>query len=154
MRKVYKDRLLKLARLLMANAKNKKGVKFDLTSWGSVEDVGGKTDMSKPVKMDCGTTACAAGLAAISGQFKGLGYKTILWGHNTLQVDPTFRDYDGFNAITVYFGLNSEQGQRLFSPDFYPRKYRTKAKGEKHVAERIRYFVRKGTFPKDANRLY
>jgi hypothetical protein len=153
MRKVYKDRLLKLAKLLVANAKNKKGVKFDLNSWAIMEDVDVKPDTNQSVKMDCRTTACAAGLAAISGQFKGLGYQ-LSAGYKKLWVDPTFKHYEGFDAVTAYFGLNLEQGKRLFVPDFYPKKYQTKAKGEKFVAERIRYFVRKGEFPKDANRKY
>lgn len=48
MKAIYKRRLLKLAKLLREDAKNKKGVKFDL---GVVT----KTGYGEEAKIDCGT---------------------------------------------------------------------------------------------------
>lgn len=76
-----KRRLLKLADMLEADAKNKKRIKFDLDFVG--EPSSGEERMAhwvgkikwKP-EVSCGTTACAMGLASISGEFKkaGLSY--------------------------------------------------------------------------------
>lgn len=64
-----KKRLLRLAKLLREDARTKKGVMFDMGTWG---------DFKTPQPtMSCDTRACAFGLAAISGKFKreGLGFK-------------------------------------------------------------------------------
>jgi hypothetical protein len=60
-----KRRLLKLADLLVANAHNSKGMRFDLDHWGVFRG------HKRPRKLDCQTTGCALGLAAMSGAFKG-----------------------------------------------------------------------------------
>jgi len=74
-----KRRLLKLADLLEADAKNKKGVKFDLGTWGNLNEGTPEEEV-----ISCGTTACAAGLAAMSGAFKkeGLGYRLVPYWHD------------------------------------------------------------------------
>lgn len=59
MKAVYKKRLLKLADLLMKDARNKKGVMFDLSLLAKKEN-GGDPEPT------CGTKACAMGLAAIT----------------------------------------------------------------------------------------
>lgn len=64
-----KKRLLRLAKLLREDARTKKGVMFDMGTWG---------DFKTPQPtMSCNTRACAFGLAAISGKFKreGLSFK-------------------------------------------------------------------------------
>ena len=62
-----KRRLLKLADLLEADAENKTGVQFDLKGWGHSHDD------DTPVAVSCGTTACAMGLAVLSGAFADAG---------------------------------------------------------------------------------
>jgi hypothetical protein len=62
---VNKKRLLKLADLLEADAKNRKGIKFDLgtVAMSSAEDgnfIKGELEPS----VSCNTVACAMGLAA------------------------------------------------------------------------------------------
>lgn len=67
-----RDRLLRLARLLRADAKRKTGIKFDMTTYCT-------TDQDDEPGVDCGTRACALGLAALSNEFKaeGLRYKVV-----------------------------------------------------------------------------
>lgn len=125
-----KRRLLKLADLLDADSKNKKGICFDFTLWGEVEDE------HNPVS--CGTTACALGLAAVSGVFKkqglkyrvrggclGIGFKRT-WHPAT--VAARFFDItlsDAYELFVHSSGLPSAAG----------------AKAERAVAKRIRNFV-------------
>ena len=129
-----KNRLLKLAALLEADAKNKKGVKFDLGIWGRSDD-----PELTPVSVSCGTTACAVGLAVVSGAFKRSGlYNTAdLPG----RISPSFDNRVGFDAVEAFFDLTGEEAGFLFSDDFYPVSFRTGAKGERFVAKRIRQFV-------------
>lgn len=68
-----KRRLLKLADLLVKDARTKKGIRFSMDVV-----IARKNPEAGAVKMDCGTTGCAMGLAAVSGAFKraGLSCKT------------------------------------------------------------------------------
>lgn len=136
-----KRRLLKLADLLEADAKNKKGVKFNLHIVGYVDGV----PDDENVKLDCGTSACAMGLAAMSGAFKreGLSYKvTEGWMNN---IEPTFNGralmYD--TAAMRVFDIKRREANFLFTPSSYECDYDQLkgAKGERLVAKRIRNFV-------------
>lgn len=131
-----KRRLLKLADLLEANAKNEKGAKFDLSGWGGSEQ--------GPVAVSCGTTACAAGLAVISGAFKRAGLFNASGSpdgiHPGLHVTKHNRLY-GFDALEKLFDLGFQESSWLFSDGYYPRELRRGAKGERAVAKRIRDFV-------------
>lgn len=135
-----KRRLLKLARLLEADAQKRRGIKFNLAVVGSVE----KMPPDGKVKLDCGTQACAMGLAALSGAFRrqGLSYRirrNVFYGIN---IDTTMngrsRDYD--RAAMAVFDLTKIQAHFLFSPVEYLETPR-EAKGERFVAKRIRNFV-------------
>ena len=124
-----KRRLLKLAKLLRANAKNKTGVKFDIESWGKVPP--------GEVKLDCGTTACAVGLAVISGVFKkqGLSYQ------NQYGIPvPTYQGERGFFAVETFFNITEPQALYLFHKDEYALSLRQGAKAERAVATRIERF--------------
>jgi hypothetical protein len=131
---VNKRRLLRLADLLEANAKNEKGVKFDLDSWAKLPP--GK------VTLDCRTTACAVGLACISGEFEELTYRRGLLTPSKLI--PLFRELIGWDAVERFFGLNEDRAYRLFNDKFYPPEKRKGAKGERAVAYRIRRMVAAG----------
>src|SRR5580704_5650057 len=95
-----KRRLLKLADLLEADAKNKKGIQFDYHHWGSVGN--------REEPLSCGTSACALGLAAISGAFTraGLGYTTHPWG--SLGFTLNGRTIKPMSAAKRVFGLNHQ----------------------------------------------
>ena len=121
-----KRRLLKLADLLEADAKNDKGVKFDLGAWAELP--------AGEVTLDCQTTACAIGLACISSEFEELTYRRSGWQRNGLV--PLFKDFRGWDAVQRFFGLTEGQAYRLFNDSSYPED-----KGERAVAYRIRRMV-------------
>lgn len=126
-----KRRLLKLADLLEADAKNKKGIKFDLSTWGCSEDA--------PVSISCGTTACAMGLAVVSGAFKRAGLQNYY--EDGSRICPYYKGKDGFDAAAALFEISAGAADFLFSRDRYPSYKRIGAAGEKFVAKRIRDFV-------------
>lgn len=128
-----KRRLLKLADLLEADAKNKKGVKFDLSSWGHTN--GG----DEAPFHSCGTTACAVGLAVVSGAFKRSGLKNLFVGDGT--ICPSYNGKSDWPATRDFFGLSIDESHYLFSEDHYPAEKSQGAIGERYVAKRIRDFV-------------
>lgn len=123
-------RLLKLADLLEQDAKNKKGIKFDLGLWGYVSDA------NSPVS--CGTSACAVGLAVASGAFKRAGLASLEGGP---RLTPKFRGLGGFAAVEAFFNLNMSESSFLFDDHSYRRAATKGASGERAVAKRIRDFV-------------
>jgi hypothetical protein len=122
-----KRRLLKLAELLETDAKNKKGIKFDMSTWGEVDNP------DKPIS--CGTSACAMGLAAMSGAFKraGLGYKIDGFGSLTVNMNGKG---DGIYSAEKLFDITSDEAEFLFIWTEGEG-----AKGERAVAKLIRNFV-------------
>jgi len=138
-----KERLLKLADLLEADAKNPKGVKFDLSEWGEA------VDPKTPV--NCGTSACAVGLACISGAFKkeGLGYEVVEgkeWDDldkpsAIYTINPTYKKMSGWDAVAKFFGIGYADAEYLFSSYEY-NSIPKGAKGERTVAKRIREFCK------------
>jgi hypothetical protein len=136
---LQKRRLLKLVALLQANARNKKGIRFDIESLGhkvNWEDF----NLKEVVPLDCGTSACAMGLASISGAFKkqGLGYKVEgcrIW--NTF--NGKFVAFD--LAAMRLFGITREQSHYLFAPRTYPFEKKKGAAGEREVVRRIKRIV-------------
>jgi hypothetical protein len=137
-----KHRLLKLADLLEADAKNKKGVKFDLHVVAQASDYLTIEDADAPYSAgaDCGTTACAMGLAAISGAFKRAGLSFRIYDR---AIETTFNgrkvEYD--RAAMRLFEITGVQAAFLFSPGYYPTEKREGAAGERYVAKRIRNLV-------------
>jgi hypothetical protein len=122
-----KRRLLKLADLLEKDAKNKKGIKFDMQVWGVIDNP------DKP--MSCGTSACAMGLAALSGAFKsaGLGYE--IGDDGGLWI--TIHGYHSpIGAAMWIFNIKDRAAAYLFLDQTG-----VGAKGERQVAKMIRDFV-------------
>lgn len=138
-----KKRLLKLADLLEADAENKAGISFNMMTVIARDDV----ELGSAVPMDCGTQACAMGLAALSGAFKrdgGLSYKLrkMEWGGFSIEttIDGRIRSYD--RAGMAVFGLTMREADFLFTPDSYDHGTPlSHAEGERNVAKRIRDFV-------------
>lgn len=137
---VGRKRLLKLATMLEEDAENKKGIKFDLAVVGRNRL---PSSGLKKFELNCNTTACAVGLAAISGRFKraGLSYQvvgseivTVMFGHSL-----PFHD-----AACCLFNITLDEVRYLFVPAAYPYNKRTGAAGERLVAKRIRDFVVNG----------
>jgi hypothetical protein len=128
-----KRRLLKLADLLDADAKNKKGIQFDMRSWGEVDDP------ENPIS--CGTQACAMGLAALSGAFKRAGLEAdIEFG----MVDFRWkrRYTDGFSAARKLFEIDDFEAEMLFG--LHRIMPREGAEAERAKAKQIRKFVKTG----------
>jgi len=145
-----KRRLLKLADLLEADAKNKTGIKFDLgliARKAPTADRPYHEDFSprEPIPVDCGTAACAVGLACISGAFAKSGLSYSISRDNGLM--PKYRRPDGktfsqwTSATTAFFGITPDECQFLFTQWRYPVGKTTGAIGERYVAKRIRNFV-------------
>jgi len=116
-----KRRLLKLADLLEANAKNRKGARFNIRTWGDV-------DNDAEPELSCGTTVCAIGLAAVSGAFKraGLRYK-IEPGWFSYNIEVFHEDKaairrlgdssaSGFLAARLLFDLSEREAAFFFLP--------------------------------------
>ncbi len=127
---VGRRRLLKLAAMLEADAKNKKGVSFDLGTWGWA-------DKRKPVS--CGTHACAMGLAVASGAFKRAGLRPMSRDRNLM---PRVGRLSGFEAAAKLFEIESEEADWLFDEHYYRELSTVEgAQAERAVAKRIRQFV-------------
>ena len=136
-----KRRLLKLADLLEADAKNKKGIKFDLGTWGYTEASNPFADDAPDPAVSCGTTACAMGLAAISGAFKRQGLKATISQRPTGKyIAVRLGRREGLSAATKLFGITMRVSEWLFLESGY-RTDINGAKGERVVANRIRDFV-------------
>jgi hypothetical protein len=102
-----KRRLLKLAALLEADAKNKNGIKFDMCDWGTVKN--------PDATMSCGTSACAMGLAALSGVFKRAGLRG---GVKSGAIHFYWHDYPvgGLYAAQKLFDIDRLTAMELFLP--------------------------------------
>ena len=128
--------MTRLADLLMKNSRNKKGLFFNYGDWGSVE-AGGKPGMN------CGTSACALGLAAISGKFPGLGYR---YSHGGLiSIDTNLRKpsvrLTNVETGALYFDLTNDESYHIFGGGIATEES-LGAKAERAVAKAIRQFVK------------
>lgn len=140
-----KENLLKLADMLEADAANPTGLKFDLGVIVELDTLPVSADYKIP--MSCGTSACAMGLAMLSGQFEKLGYiiRRLQDEVDIAEIDPT---WDGkivtfVHAAKQLFEITDEQAVWMFSPDYYDRTPQG-AEGELRVAQRIRGLVKHG----------
>src|SRR5258706_528932 len=102
-----KRRLLKLADLLEADAKNKNGIKFDMADWGLV------ADPENP--LSCGTDACAMGLAALSGAFRRAGLTASTPAGGRISFFWRGHESDGISAATKLFDIDRNDATDLFA---------------------------------------
>lgn len=132
-----KRRLLKLADLLEADAKNKKGIRFNMGNWGYVSD--------KTEPLSCGTSACAMGLAGLSGAFKRAGLET-----STMNGGVRFQwrgaPMNGFDVAVHLFDIHIDDADILFSPTGTEGR-NVGAAAERAKAQQIRKFVKTGALP-------
>jgi hypothetical protein len=142
-----KKRLLRLAKLLRKDAKCKTGVKFNMGDWGSTEDENTK------LGMNCGTQACALGLAAISGEFKreGLGFRNdIDFGDSkrvtTIEFTYKGRASNAIEAAVATFDIPECVADYIFGGDANVKTKGEGAKAEIEMAEIIEN-VAKGKLP-------
>lgn len=141
MKKIYKERLLKLADFLYNNVSTKN---FDLATFTAYDYTkytkGYRYDLV-PEKLckglknkDCGTTACALGWSPVVFS-RSLTYNDI--------GDPVLRSNG--DSADVFFGCKDDS---LFDYLFQKSSYRQGHNGPKSVANRIRKFVEDGKIPK------
>jgi len=133
-----KQRLLKLADLLEADAANRKGIKFDLGLWGSIDR------LDDEVSVSCGTTACAMGLAVVSGAFKRAGLINGAFTKDIIFPEMKGSGLGGIQAAAELFDIEVGEASYLFFDTEYPYEKRRGAAGERYVAKRIRKFVADG----------
>jgi hypothetical protein len=138
-----KERLLKLADLLEADAANPIGLKFDLGVWGTTEpdDFHDDAPPAPPVSISCGTSACAMGLAVLSGAFADAGLFNGSFSKSRIVPEMRASGACGFDAAAELFDIDETSANHLFDAACYPRGKRTGAEGERDVAARIREFV-------------
>lgn len=145
------ENLKTLHDLLVADANNRRGMKFDLNilsdydgtrSWWELF-----TFQSSSVKLNCNTTGCAMGLAAMSKAFPELTYL----------VDETnqFRVvYQGYRSTYIHagaklFDIDPATAAVLFTPDAYPAKLREGAAAELECARRVKELIDDGRFNRE-----
>lgn len=93
--------------------------------------------------MDCGTTACAMGLAALSGAFKhqGLRAETERRG-DIIEVNVAMPNSRyGLHAAMDLFNINYKAAEWLFTAEAYWHDPTRGSAGERAVAKRIRAVV-------------
>jgi hypothetical protein len=119
MKKVYVNRLLKLADYLMTVPKRE----FNLYGW------------------KCGTTACACGHACSIPSFRRAGLSIDMRGKEFTGIALQLKDerLEDFVAVEAFFGLNREESLTLFHPGKYDDK---DVKKPRLVAKRIRELVK------------
>jgi len=136
------ERLLRLADLLEADASRVDGIKFNLGCLVQPDVNATFLGLSK-VKLDCGTQACAVGLAALTGAFEaeGLTY-TVESGY----FEPIFAgeqcEWDW--AAGKLFEIEPNVVGFLFTVEGYWKEHREPligASAEREVAQRIRDLV-------------
>lgn len=146
-----KARLMRLVKLLRKDAANKNGVRFNLAIWARPSEPRcrwHKTPADIPV--NCGTSACAMGLAVISGEFEKEGLRARFdYRSYDIVMHPALGTFVGLDAAAALFGIDYVEASWLFSPAYYQSTLRKGAKGERAVADRIAKFVRDGGLPRN-----
>lgn len=131
------EELTKLENLLIADAANEKGMKFNLrfvaipSDRGTARENGNEWDP----ELNC-NQGCAMGLAAISNKFPRLTFE-IMGNDMRLRVDGEPQSYD--YAAVKLFDIPYDEARKLFSPDYYNTIHGAEA--ELAVAKRIRQLI-------------
>ena len=140
------EALLKLAELLEEDAANPTGVKFDLGTWGKVPKPG-VVDwlLWRSPRLDCGTKACAIGMACLHPWFNERGLKAAPADLSKGCIYPVCVEGDfslhGFHGVAHFFGISHNEAFRLFSDESYQHREQLSTAGELAVAARIRQLV-------------
>jgi len=95
---------------------------------------------------ECGTTACAGGLASLHPWFRNRGLKTSSESQfknmSTARIHafiPAYKNESGYDALGIFFGLSDSEVKYIFCPYTY-----TVRRGPKTVAKRIRDLIQNG----------
>lgn len=103
-------------------------------------------DIKKPMAVDCNTTACGIGLAAISNAFKdaGLSFK-FFPQQNYMAFYVDGRSMEGTQAAAEIFNITPTNADMLFGG--FGQEETTGKAAELELAARIREFVDTGQVP-------
>jgi hypothetical protein len=138
-----KERLQELAALLRTDAENPQGVRFNLRTWIAYSTL---EPGSSPViitdcwpddfypSINCSTTACAGGLAAMHPPFREQGLSFRVKENHIMT--PTYEGVRGYEALSRFFDLEEDLTYYIFDPDAYSPVPIGKG-GELRVAARI-----------------
>ena len=146
------EKLTKIRDLLLRNAADLKGMKFDLSAWVKPNDkafydvrltVEGLIEDKIPIS--CDTTGCAVGLVLLSGVFEQDGLRMSAVKH-TLGYDifPEYRGYKGFRAVAALLDVGMSTARWLFDNKEYRRDLWRGRVGELAVARRIDWLIEHG----------
>ena len=138
-------RLSRLATLLENETAKSLGLKFNLETWGDydIEHTGVLFWKKENI---CQTTACAVGLACLSGEFKADNLK---YARNGLgNIYPIYAEDDRWDAVEAFFGLTEKEAIDLFYEDSYDGPV-SGPLAEKAGAKRIRALIAKKTEGKE-----
>jgi hypothetical protein len=144
-----RENLAKLEALLIADAGNKNGIRFNINDVGTIrqDPLWRKVTLSTRPVLSCRTSGCAMGLAAMSGQFDRLGYTVGRSGWVAIRLDGAEQTYS-FAAMQI-FDIDYPTARFLFSPDYYPSELEEGAAGELEVARRIRVLLDTGKLTRE-----
>lgn len=137
-------RLERLAVLLDQHVERPGANEFDLSEWGIIATRRGGFLWLKQV--ECGTCACAVGLACLSGAFIEDGLRHIKDGSH---IDPLYAGLNGYAAVRAFFGLTKDQALTLFNAGHYEISAGPIAAAA--VAHRIRQLVKRSNRAKASN---
>jgi hypothetical protein len=143
MQKFQAARLMKLAAHLATVPKKE----FDMENWYN------KVEGEKVA--ECGTVACALGIACQIPSFKAAGLKLIVSGHVfDLEDDngniieraeyhgtPVYGKLEGCEAGEAFFGLTDIEGAELFLPEYY-NIYKNRKVTPSQVIKKIKTIVK------------
>jgi hypothetical protein len=149
-RRLKRDRLEIVYDMLVKNAHDPKGMKFDLVSWMHSPDEDRESLQKKldEATVSCNTVGCAIGLVLASRVFEKEGFKAeVHTSGGRYNIMPVYDTGDSkfpmknFTAVKAFFGLKGSIQEWLFHPAYY-HSFRTKgAEAELLVAARLRHFL-------------
>ena len=106
-----------------------------------LEDGIAAADFFMPVwhmETECGAVACAFGHACSIPSFRKAGLRLLRLHEDSSHFVPAYMGLTGTEAAELFFGIDSESAHYLFDPLYYKRR----PIRPRHVARRIRTFVK------------
>lgn len=143
---IQTERLNRLAGLLDAYRHNPGKTEFDLSGWSTRKTRRGGFLWMQAV--ECGTAACAVGLACLSGEFSHDGLSAVKYQDGTIL--PIYGEASNWDAVQGFFGLSQRQALYLFDENSYDVRQGQLAAAA--VAARIRALVGRSERSKRASK--
>lgn len=118
---MFKEALERLIVLLERQPEDQPVDSFNLDSWYDGKDTCPTKYGFKIKAQDCGTSACAVGLAALDPWFQERGLQLVPPDEDEDGDEATIRyqGYYHFSAVNEFFDIPYEEAWRLFHPSGY-----------------------------------